>query len=220
MLIPVLIPTFMMLVFVRLSLSARSSRKRIKLLESDEESRSKTLVSMFARLERGIEDAVVDIVDEVPSGSRCGSCPSTPGSSTPFEGGVSPPPTAIPSAFKRAQVEVQRRNSSEQDGALSDSSSTKSRKSNKTKTSIRSSSSSSSTNSNSDSNSKSQPIFTPEQLEMVASLNALPNLRKRYAYFEHVRNSHAMIVCRDVKRFEIHKKGESVLRHWADGFVL
>jgi hypothetical protein len=55
---------------------------------------------------------------------------------------------------------------------------------------------------------------------MISSLNALPQLTKHLAYYEHVRNSHAMIVCRDVKRFEFHKKGEGVVKVWAEGFVL
>ena len=63
------------------------------------------------------------------------------------------------------------------------------------------------------------PIITPLQRRMAASLNRLP-IKKERAYFPHVRNSHSIIVCRDVKRFEIHRRGEGVVRHWATSFIL
>lgn len=65
-----------------------------------------------------------------------------------------------------------------------------------------------------------KPILLPVQREIIASLNTLPNLKKYVAYFPGLMNAHAVIVCRDVKRFEIHRKGEGVLNHWADHFVL
>ena len=63
------------------------------------------------------------------------------------------------------------------------------------------------------------PIITPLQRRMAASLNGLP-IKKERAYLPHVRNSHAIIVCRDVKRFELHRRGEGVIRHWATSFIL
>ncbi|KDQ09775.1 hypothetical protein BOTBODRAFT_36765 [Botryobasidium botryosum FD-172 SS1] len=64
----------------------------------------------------------------------------------------------------------------------------------------------------------SQPIISQAQRNMAASLNALPNLHKRLAFIHPVRNSHATIICRDEKRFEMHKIGRGVLRHWRDNF--
>lgn len=64
-----------------------------------------------------------------------------------------------------------------------------------------------------------QPILTPLQRKIAASLNKLP-IKKELAYFDNVRNAHAIIVCRDVKRFEGHKAGEGVVRHWAASFIL
>ncbi|KAG6829371.1 hypothetical protein H0H87_011607 [Tephrocybe sp. NHM501043] len=64
-----------------------------------------------------------------------------------------------------------------------------------------------------------QPNLTPGQVKAAGWLNQLP-IKKELAFFSDVRNSHAMIVCRDVKRFEAHRRGEGVLRHWAASFVL
>ncbi|KAG1860744.1 putative serine esterase-domain-containing protein [Suillus subalutaceus] len=44
----------------------------------------------------------------------------------------------------------------------------------------------------------------------IENLNKIPQLKKERAFFEGVRNSHAMIIC----------QGEGVLRHWADHFDL
>ncbi|TFK51791.1 DUF676-domain-containing protein [Heliocybe sulcata] len=64
------------------------------------------------------------------------------------------------------------------------------------------------------------PILTPAQRARIASLNRLPGLRKERVFIDPTRNSHATIICRDVARFPFHKRGEGVIRHWADHFVL
>ena len=69
------------------------------------------------------------------------------------------------------------------------------------------------------STSRAHPILTPNHKKIVNWLNLIP-IKKEIAYFPGVRNSHAMIVCRDVKRFEFHRQGEVVLRHWANSFIL
>lgn len=66
----------------------------------------------------------------------------------------------------------------------------------------------------------SQPIFTAAQKTMIGSLNALPNLKKKLAFIHPVRNSHAVVICRDEKKFESHKVGRGVLRHWRDNFTV
>jgi hypothetical protein len=68
--------------------------------------------------------------------------------------------------------------------------------------------------------SKKGPQISPAQRKMVAALNALPQLKKERVHIPNMRNSHATIVARDVTRFEFHKIGEGVLRHWADAFVM
>lgn len=67
--------------------------------------------------------------------------------------------------------------------------------------------------------SKAHPIITPNHKKIAQWLNTLP-LQKELAYFPAVRNSHAMIVSRDVDRFEAHRAGEPVLRHWATSLIL
>jgi hypothetical protein len=67
--------------------------------------------------------------------------------------------------------------------------------------------------------SRAYPILTPNHKKIVNWLNLLP-IKKEIAYFPGVRNSHAMIVCRDIKNFEFHRQGEVVLRHWANSFIL
>ncbi|KDR80681.1 hypothetical protein GALMADRAFT_61407 [Galerina marginata CBS 339.88] len=143
-LLPLLVPMFISLALLRLSLASRSSRARIKLLEQEAQSGSqKTLVDMMAELEREMEEAVVDLIDN-------------------------PDPSPI------YQSEV---------------------------------------------SSKEHPIITPNHKKIADWLNSLP-IKKELGYFPKVRNAHALIVCRDVKRFEAHKLGEGVVRHWATSFIL
>ena len=64
------------------------------------------------------------------------------------------------------------------------------------------------------------PRITPAQRRMVAALNALPQLKKERAFIPDVMNAHGTIIARDIKKYEFHKIGEGVLRHWADAFIL
>ncbi|KAL4065871.1 putative serine esterase-domain-containing protein [Scleroderma yunnanense] len=61
--------------------------------------------------------------------------------------------------------------------------------------------------------------LTPGQLKCIENLNKIAWLKKTLVFFADVDNSHPVIVCRDVKS-EHHRKGEAVLRHWADHFEL
>ena len=61
-------------------------------------------------------------------------------------------------------------------------------------------------------------LLTEEQEKMVRSLNTIPNMKKYRAFFAEVMNSHAIIISRDPRRFEIHEKGVEILRHWAERF--
>ena len=63
-------------------------------------------------------------------------------------------------------------------------------------------------------------FLTQEQKKMVRSLNTIPNMKKYRVFFTEVPNSHAIIISRDPRRFEIHEKGVEVLRHWAERFDL
>ncbi|RXW21678.1 hypothetical protein EST38_g4176 [Candolleomyces aberdarensis] len=64
------------------------------------------------------------------------------------------------------------------------------------------------------------PILTSNQKKIVTWMNTLPGLKKELAFFPNVRNAHAMIVSRDVKRFEAHRLGENVIRHWASSLII
>lgn len=63
-LLPILFPAFICLALLRLSISSRKSRTRIKLLEAEDPSATERLVHIFAQLEREVEDIVVDIIDD------------------------------------------------------------------------------------------------------------------------------------------------------------
>lgn len=67
---------------------------------------------------------------------------------------------------------------------------------------------------------KPQVLLSEIQRKIIASLNSLPGLRKELAFIHPVRNSHAVIISRDVKRFPGHKQGEGVIRHWADHLIM
>jgi len=74
--LPLLIPTVMGMVVIRFSLASRSSRKRIESLEK-EESYAQKLVSVVAQLEKEMEDAVVELVDNSGDASNSDSAGAT-----------------------------------------------------------------------------------------------------------------------------------------------
>lgn len=171
--LPLLIPTLATLALIRLSMDTRSSRARIRLLESDE-TYSERLAVVVGQLERQIEDAAVDLME---SGG-----PTATASPIPL---VSPPESPSP--------------------ASSSSEITKQKGKKKSKV---------------DAQAAPKAELSDLQIQMAASLNALPNLKKQRAYFHPLMNSHAVIVSRDIKRFSFHKEGHGVLTHLADHFVM
>jgi hypothetical protein len=142
-LLPAIIPLAISILLIYLPFGAYKSRARIRLLEKDE-SDSRKLINILEEVERNVEDAVVDIID-----NNAGLGQS--------EGSTQAP--------------------------------------------------------------KEKSPLTPLQNRIAASLNKLP-IKKQLAYIENVMNSHAVIVCRDVDRFEGHRAGEGVVRHWAASFSL
>lgn len=64
------------------------------------------------------------------------------------------------------------------------------------------------------------PQLSPSQLQMAASLNSIPHLKKKLAYIDDVVNSHPVIIVRDAKKFKHHVRGMGVLRDWAESFEL
>jgi hypothetical protein len=69
-------------------------------------------------------------------------------------------------------------------------------------------------------NAKSQPLLTPIQLRIIMNLNTLPNLTKHVAFINTARNSHSIIICRNAATMPEHRRGEGVLRAWADEMKL
>ncbi|TFK88437.1 DUF676-domain-containing protein [Polyporus arcularius HHB13444] len=67
---------------------------------------------------------------------------------------------------------------------------------------------------------KPEVVLSEVQRRLVRSLNTLPGLKKELAFIHPVRNAHAVIICRDVKRFPGHRQGEGVIRHWVDHFII
>ncbi|KIM90467.1 hypothetical protein PILCRDRAFT_812222 [Piloderma croceum F 1598] len=172
-LLPVLVPVFLLLVPTRFMLSSRSSRARVKLLEGDQESMARRLVTIWATLEKNAEDIVEDILEEsiLPATSRS----ANDGDQVGNEAGSTPTLTdklALTSAL---------------------------------------------TSSSSPANAKSQPLLTPIQLRIITNLNTLPNLTKHVAFINSVRNSHSIIICRNAATMPAHRRGEGILRAWADG---
>ena len=159
---PVLVPLLLSLIITRLALASRASRARIKLLEKEQSSQER-LVHVVGRLEREMEDAMVDMFDSPGLSDAESSQPSLP---------TSPAQADLDAASKRQAKQ-------KQDLVLSD-----------------------------------------VQKKIVAWLNALPGLKKELAFIHPVRNAHAVIISRDVKRFPSHKQGEGVIRHWADHFIM
>ena len=161
---PILVPLALSLIITRLALASHASRARIKLLEKEESSRER-LVHVIGRLEREMEDAVVDMFDSP------GGLSDAESSQPSLSAGVSAAKADLDAASK-AQAE-------QKDLVLSD-----------------------------------------VQKKIVAWLNTLPGLKKELAFIHPVRNAHAVIISRDVKRFPSHRPGEGVIRHWADHFTI
>ncbi|KAF7370619.1 putative lipase [Mycena sanguinolenta] len=142
--------------------SRHALRARIRLLENDASSTQK-LAHILMQLEKQVEHAVVDLIDD--------------------DAHAGDPPADPETAFleQSPSLEGRSRSSGKPQQAL--------------------------------------PILTETQRRIAAWLNRLP-LKKERAYFPNVMNSHALIICRDVKNFQSHRQGESVVRSWADSFVL
>ena len=156
------------LVITRLALASRASRSRIKVLEK-QESNTERLVHILGRIEREMEDAVVDMFDS-PSLESVSSSGSEP-AFVPLGDTISrldPQDGPRAAAAKAAQ----------------------------------------------------KVTLSETQQRIIGWPNTLPGLKKELAFIHPVRNSHAVIISRDVKRFPGHRQGEGVIRHWADHFVV
>jgi len=161
-LLPIIMPTFISLVLLRLSISSHKSRARLQTLAVDWSNRE-VLSNIVGELESKFESVILDVYEN--SG-------------------------ATPSLSSEDQIDVDLTVSEGLNGSLDSKPS------------------------------PFQPLLSPVQRRCIQNLNNIPQLQKERAFFTGVRNSHAMIVCRDIKNFKFHLEGESVVRHWADQFEL
>ncbi|KAI0642455.1 DUF676-domain-containing protein [Trametes meyenii] len=188
---PLLIPVVLTLIITRLSLASRASRSRIKKLEKDE-SGAERLVHIVGRLEREVEDAVADIFD------NAGKSATNPS--------VSEPILAVPVS---TSTSTPLSASTSRSGSASPGSDLKLAAAVEASTTVAP-------------EGQHGPVLAlnETQRKLVAWLNTLPGLKKELVFIHPVRNSHAVIISRDVKRFSSHRQGEGVLRHWADHFII
>lgn len=189
-LLPFVLPLAITLAIIRLHLSSRSSRARIESLKKDE-SHEHTLIHILAHLEKAVEADVVNLI-EADAEVDAEEILEDPESTTPTANG-SPPPEVDPTSNPKSTLNT------------------------KSKSKLRSLFIKHPCK---PSPPPRQPLLTTTQLKIIASLNSIPQLKKELAYFGNFRNAHAVIVCRDMKRFKAHAAGEGVVRHWADQFVL
>ncbi|KAL0950171.1 hypothetical protein HGRIS_010164 [Hohenbuehelia grisea] len=275
--LPFLIPVGISLALLRFTLDSRSSRARIKLLEAEAASAGMTerekLIHILARLEREVEEAVEDILEDAsapeptPSAAMAEPSPAElaqlksalvelktePGVTLQPESALSSDssrPASTLSDHGPAHLEVpgtntssayQSSNTLNSQNAVSTSGSESTtdtstkrrhhmwrhhkgknhcRKGDKSKAGSNSSSDTEDhTGTGAVTPRKGHAILTPVQTKIIARLNTLP-LKKSLAYFPNMRNSHGIVVCRDVNRFPVMRGGEGVVRHWADQWVL
>ncbi|PVF98129.1 DUF676-domain-containing protein [Serendipita vermifera] len=195
--LPVLIPLALSAAFIKVSLDANNSRKRLRILEKSEGVEGR-LVNVLKKLDKGMENAVADlmqgaegrqleeegtiiIIEEDDStdslnkrekGKRSEQRQRSMSTSERLADAIAHSPLILPSSSVKAAVASQ-----------------------------------------------GPEVLTPIQLNIIDTLNTLP-IEKYAAHFPGVFNAHAVIISRDVKRFPFHKRGEGVLRHWADHFIL
>jgi len=74
--LPLLIPLGLSVAVLRLSWASHNSRARIKLLEKDDSNRQK-LIHILANLEKRMEDAVADLIDDPSPDGDTDSLPTT-----------------------------------------------------------------------------------------------------------------------------------------------
>jgi len=245
--LPILVPTALGVVYVRILRQGRESRRRVEEIEKAESYSSK-LVHAVAELEREMEDKVTEFIDdqtgpnlqpeEKPSGEKEEDKWWVP-CSRRKDG-----EHACFCSCKRKK----REHLSPEDVASETVSSGSSRTSDdkasrgglrslfKHSSRAPSPDPSSETSSITDTDSKAEgkckwgsykkksrpkmdtPILLDVQREMIERLNKLSGLKKERAFYDDTRNSHASIVCREDRGFNPDVVG-STLRHWADRFV-
>ncbi|KAL1744689.1 putative serine esterase-domain-containing protein [Schizophyllum fasciatum] len=224
--VPLLAPIAIPYALTRFIRESRSSRARIKLLNTDE-----TLAAMLAKLEEGVEGIAVGPItgSDVPTADvevdekdqmhvlqvprRTHSPDATPSSSrpassqgsralTPMQDARTPsstPPTSTSTVATAGDAAASKPLNRARSMSQLSSTPTEHKKCHRRKEKV------------------PHPVTTPLQHKMTEQLNALPLIKVR-TFFPGALNSHAVIVCRDLETFSWQKAGQGALRHWADNF--
>lgn len=245
--LPVLVPTILGMVYVRIRRQSRESRKRVEEIEKADSYSSK-LIHAVADLEKEMEDKVADFIDVQTTEER----PSKEKEEDKWWVPCSKTQEGEHDFFcscRRKNKEtlspgaVEGESGSVSSGSIrpSDDKKTKGGLASLFKRDSRPPSPSpgvsSETSSIAETDSKGEgtrkckwssrkkpqpkidtPILLDMQKEMIERLNKLTGLKKERAFYDDTRNSHASIVCRVDRGFNP-PDVDSTLRHWADGFV-
>ncbi|PCH36242.1 DUF676-domain-containing protein [Wolfiporia cocos MD-104 SS10] len=220
--LPILVPLLMTLILTRLFFASRGSRARLDALEKDQTSVDR-LVHVLARLERGMEDAVAEIMDDpgaVPAASAVngeygGETGNGYGNGEAIATGARSPDTLRATSPAPAPVPMPKPADGMRTPDTLSGSPPPGASSAEAELGLKSLPPSRSAEQQGP-----QALLTDLQRRLIAQLNALPGLKKELAFIHPARNAHGAIICRDVQRFAFNKVGEGVLRHWADQFVM
>jgi len=246
--LPILVPTVLGIVYVRVRREGRESRKRVEEIEEGD-SYSSRLIHAVAELERQMEDQVTEFID-AKTGPIAQDKPSKEKEEDKWwvpcsEQGEGEHPCFC-SCRKKSEKHLSPDGPASESESVS-SVSTGTSKGKKSKGGFRSlfkhnsrapsPEPSSETSSIAEADSKAEgkckikwrspkksqpkmdtPVLLDVQREMIERLNKLSGLKKERAFYDDTRNSHASIVCREDRGFNPNTV-DSTLRHWADRFV-
>lgn len=246
--LPILIPTALGIVYVRVRTQGRESRKRVEEIEKADSYSSK-LIHAVAELERQMEDQVTEFIDN-KTGPVAQEKPSKEKEEDKWWVPCSKKREGEHACFCSCKKKSKEPLSPEAPVSESESISSMSSKQlddKKTKGGLRSlfkhrsrapsPDPSSETSSIAETDSKGEekclskwrshkksqpkmdtPVLLDVQKQMIERLNKLSGLKKERAFYDDTRNSHASIVCREDRGFNPDSV-DSTLRHWADRFV-
>ncbi|KAG9045645.1 hypothetical protein FS837_005922 [Tulasnella sp. UAMH 9824] len=206
LLLPVIFPLFLTAAVTNFTYNVFHSRRRIKLLESSGQSNRSAIVSLMQRIERQVEDTVADLMNDGMDDENMGpdAGPSNITTATPSGAGTPLPPLPGTSTPLKEKSRPPRRMSITYTPLADPNSPYHDSYPSTTTTKEK----------------QNQPLLTETQRRIISNLNTLPNLKKVYVFIDGVRNSHATIICRDIKNFSFHRRGEGVLRYLADQFEM
>ena len=244
---PILVPTALGIVYVRILMQGRESRRRVEEIEKADSYSSK-LIHAVAELEREMEDKVAEFIDTQTGPTlQPEEKPSKEKEEDKWWVSCSKRRDGEHACFCSCKRKKKEHLAPEDvaSGSVSSASSSKGSDEKGSKGGFRSlfkhssrapsPDPSSETSSIAETDSKAEgkckwrshkkshpkvdaPILLDVQREMIERLNKLSGLKKERAFYDDTRNSHASIVCREDRGFDPDVV-DSTLRHWVDGFV-